>query len=64
LRKTKSKTDPLPDTVAIIEKSTIWQMENEFYQFALQQFHFVQKKMLVPGKNTIQDFFYEKIKPK
>lgn len=63
LRKTKSKVDPLPQTVAKIQESKVWQMENELYQFALEQFHFVQTKLHTPGKNAVQDFFYEKIKP-
>ncbi|XP_055642734.1 heparin sulfate O-sulfotransferase [Toxorhynchites rutilus septentrionalis] len=63
LRKTKSKIDPQPETVASIQQSTVWQMENELYEFALEQFHFVQKKLRTPGKSGMQDFFYEKIKP-
>lgn len=63
LRKTKSKVDPLPETIAQIQQSTVWQMENELYEFALEQFHFMQKKLNAPGKSVTQDFFYEKIRP-
>lgn len=64
LRKTKSKVEPLPETVAKIQQSLVWQMENELYQYALEQFHFAQMKLHAPGKNALpQDFFYEKIKP-
>uniref|UniRef100_A0A182JKZ9 Heparan sulfate 2-O-sulfotransferase n=1 Tax=Anopheles atroparvus TaxID=41427 RepID=A0A182JKZ9_ANOAO len=63
LRKTKSKVEPAPETVAKIKESTVWQMENELYEFAREQFHFVQKKLRTPGRNMMQDFLYEKIKP-
>ncbi|XP_050077999.1 heparin sulfate O-sulfotransferase [Anopheles maculipalpis] len=63
LRKTKSKVEPAPETVAKIKESTVWQMENELYEFARDQFHFVQKKLRTPGRNVMQDFMYEKIKP-
>lgn len=56
--------DPQPETINQIQKSSIWQMENELYEFALEQFHFMQKKLRTPsGKSSMQDFFYEKIKP-
>lgn len=55
--------EPKPETVTEIQRSVIWQMENELYEFALNQFHFMEKKLRVPGKNTVQNFFYEKIKP-
>lgn len=38
----------------------VWQMENELYEFALEQFHFVKKHTL--GEK--QKFFYEKVRPK
>uniref|UniRef100_A0A8W7PFT6 Uncharacterized protein n=1 Tax=Anopheles coluzzii TaxID=1518534 RepID=A0A8W7PFT6_ANOCL len=63
LRKTKSKVEPAAETVAKIKESTVWQMENELYEFARDQFHFVQKKLRTPGRNVMQDFMYEKIKP-
>lgn len=65
LRRTKTKFDPSDATVKSIEETSIFQMENELYEFALDQFHFIRKKFYVPGnKNVVQDFFYEKIKPK
>ncbi|XP_046379333.2 heparan sulfate 2-O-sulfotransferase 1-like isoform X1 [Haliotis rufescens] len=41
LRKTTNKTVPKPDTLARILESPIWRMENEFYEFAVEQFHYV-----------------------
>ncbi|XP_065342688.1 heparin sulfate O-sulfotransferase [Cloeon dipterum] len=65
LRKTSQKADPLPQTVALIEKSKIWIMENEFYQFAVQQFSYSLKKAQAAGASGAQQtFFYEKIRPK
>lgn len=67
LRQTTSKIEPKPDTVAEIKKTEVWKLENEFYEFALQQFHFMlksQNKLRVQGKNVTQNFFYEKIRPK
>lgn len=61
LRKTKFKLDPLPETIKRIKESRIWQMENELYEFALDQFHFIQSKYTINGKK--QEFMYEKIKP-
>lgn len=42
-------------------------MENELYEYALQQFHFLYKlknTVKLQGKNVTQKFFYEKIRPK
>lgn len=69
LRKTANKKDPSPETVEQIQASDIWKMENEFYEFALDQFHFIRKKSLDIRKsdlveNGTQMFFYEKIRPK
>lgn len=36
-------------------------MENEFYEFALEQFYFIKKFTL--GEKQ-QSFFYEKVRPK
>lgn len=67
LRQTTSKIEPKPETVKEIKNTDVWKLENEFYEFALQQFHFVYKlqhKIKVQGKNVTQKYFYEKIRPK
>ncbi|CAN7994262.1 unnamed protein product [Ixodes hexagonus] len=69
LRKTFNKQDPTDETVESFKKSRIWQMENEFYEFAAQQFDFVRKRTLATpnggeAAELGQQFFYEKIRPK
>lgn len=67
LRQTTSKIDPSVETISIIKKSDVWRLEHEFYEFALQQFHFnykLQNKIKLQGQNLSQKFFYEKIRPK
>lgn len=61
LRQTVQKNPPSAETVKKIQSSTIWQMENEFYEFALDHFHFVRKHTLGDKQ---QRFFYEKVRPK
>lgn len=40
-------------------------MENELYEFALEQFEFSKKKMYTPDNvKRTQKFMYEKIRPK
>lgn len=64
LRKTVQKNIPSAATVAKIQKSTVWQMENELYEFAVQQFDFIKKKTLTGAGERIQSYMYEKIRPK
>lgn len=68
LRKTYNKQEPSPDTVAKIQSSRVWQMESEFYEFVLQQFHFLRKRTLTIKDGVIADkgqqFMYEKIRPR
>lgn len=68
LRKTYNKIKPSPETVDKIQESTIWKMENEFYEFALEQFEFIRQKTLslIDGKlqDNGQQFFFEKIRPR
>lgn len=68
LRKTFNKVDPSPDTVAKIQSSRIWQMENEFYDFVLHHFHYLRKRTLTVKDGVVADkgqqFMYEKIRPR
>ncbi|TKC45462.1 hypothetical protein EI555_021659, partial [Monodon monoceros] len=41
LRKTTEKKLPTKQTIAKLQQSDIWKMENEFYEFALEQFQFI-----------------------
>lgn len=61
LRKTVQKNPPSEETIKKIQKSVVWQMENELYEFALEHFHFIKKQTL---NDKQQRFFYEKIRPK
>uniref|UniRef100_A0A3P9LYD9 Heparan sulfate 2-O-sulfotransferase 1 n=1 Tax=Oryzias latipes TaxID=8090 RepID=A0A3P9LYD9_ORYLA len=68
LRKTSEKKPPTKETTAKLQQSDIWKMENDFYEFALEQFQFV-RAHAVREKNgelyvLAQSFFYEKIYPK
>ncbi|XP_065201923.1 heparin sulfate O-sulfotransferase [Planococcus citri] len=68
LRKTNKKIEPSEETVREIKKSKIWQMENDLYEFALQQFKFVKNHMKTSENGTVMDkgiqFKFEKIYPK
>nr|CAH7763751.1 unnamed protein product [Callosobruchus chinensis] len=61
LRKTVQKELPSEETIQKIKQSVVWQMENELYEFALEQFHFTKK---IISKNRNQNVMYEKIRPK
>lgn len=69
LRRTINKIEPSPETIEIIRQSKVWQMENDFYTFALQQFNFIkQRTLLAKGESTFtftgRQFFFEKIRPR
>uniref|UniRef100_A0A6A7G594 Heparan sulfate 2-O-sulfotransferase 1-like n=3 Tax=Hirondellea gigas TaxID=1518452 RepID=A0A6A7G594_9CRUS len=70
LRKTVKKVMPSEDTIARLQNTKVWRLENEFYNFALDHFHFLVRKGLIEDPNTGQitvresAFNYEKIKPK
>lgn len=61
LRKTVQKDLPSVETIEKIKSSSVWQMENELYEFAVEQFHFNKKNIL---RNKNQQIMYEKIRPK
>lgn len=61
LRQTVQKNPPSETTIEKIQRSIIWQMENELYEFALEQFHFIKRNTL---GMKVQKYMYEKIRPK
>nr|CAD7401796.1 unnamed protein product [Timema cristinae] len=64
LRRTAQKLAPSPETIARIQDSKVWKMENELYQFALEQFTQVRRRVLGTAMDRDQRFMYEKIRPK
>ncbi|CAG0914908.1 unnamed protein product [Notodromas monacha] len=52
LRKTSNKTTPSARTVVAIQSSEVWRMENEFYEFVLENFHAVKRRALVLQSNS------------
>lgn len=62
LRKTKGKIQPHASTEAKIKESIVWKMEEEFYEFARDHFHFLRSKYIMTNGKK-QDFMYEKVKP-
>ncbi|MGH0177282.1 UNVERIFIED_CONTAM: hypothetical protein FKN15_020354 [Acipenser sinensis] len=68
LRKTTEKKPPTKESIAKLQQSDIWKMENEFYEFALEQFQFIRAHAVREKDGELyllaQNFFYEKIYPK
>ncbi|CAN9500815.1 unnamed protein product [Ophioblennius macclurei] len=68
LRKTNEKEPLTEESTAKLQQSDIWKLENEFYQFALEHFHFVRAHAVGEKDGELyilpQSFFYEKIHPK
>ncbi|GAB1597639.1 heparan sulfate 2-O-sulfotransferase 1-like [Argonauta hians] len=68
LRKTSNKIPPKESSVLKIQKSKVWKMEQEFYDFAVEQFHFIKQLTfdLVEGEYIEKgyQFIYEKIRPR
>ncbi|XP_043554654.1 heparan sulfate 2-O-sulfotransferase 1 isoform X1 [Chiloscyllium plagiosum] len=68
LRKTTEKKLPTKETIARLQVSEIWKMENEFYEFALEQFQFIRAHAVREKDGELyllsKSFFYEKIYPK
>lgn len=62
IRRTKHKLEPDRDTVAAIEESKIWKMENEFYEFAASHFQSLRLEFETSKGKTL--FRYEKIRPR
>lgn len=64
LRQTTRKLEPSKKTTDTIQQSVVWRMENELYEFALDHFKFVKRKVTREPGSAAQVYFYEKIRPK
>ncbi|XP_052224212.1 heparan sulfate 2-O-sulfotransferase 1-like [Dreissena polymorpha] len=53
LRQTNKKESPSEGSIKKIQESTIWKMEQEFYEFASIQFHF-QKRLLFQAVDSLE----------
>ncbi|XP_053631212.1 heparan sulfate 2-O-sulfotransferase 1 isoform X2 [Cherax quadricarinatus] len=51
IRKTSKKIMPSDETIAKLQNTKVWRMENEFYTFVLDHFHFIRKKTLIEAAN-------------
>ena len=49
LRKTSNKLKPSSESVHVIQSSIVWKMEQEFYDFAKNQFEFLKKQSFLPS---------------
>ncbi|KRZ67696.1 Heparan sulfate 2-O-sulfotransferase 1 [Trichinella papuae] len=63
LRKTVKKIPPSEQTLAQIRQSPIWKMEQNFYEFARRQFHFLKMIKTRLGGKRETGYHYEKVKP-
>ncbi|XP_050526845.1 heparin sulfate O-sulfotransferase [Daktulosphaira vitifoliae] len=64
LRKTVKKFKPSAHTINIFKNSTIWQMENDLYNFVYEHFQFIKQHTLPNTLKGSSKFRYEKIYPK
>ncbi|XP_045117074.1 heparan sulfate 2-O-sulfotransferase 1-like isoform X2 [Portunus trituberculatus] len=69
IRKTTKKIMPSEETIAKLQNTKVWRLENEFYNFVLDHFHFIRKKTLMESDagglvDRGQNFVYGKIKPR
>ncbi|GFR83642.1 heparan sulfate 2-O-sulfotransferase 1-like [Elysia marginata] len=69
LRKTSKKYPPKPETLDKIKDSHIYRMEREFYEYAVEHFHYIKSITLrrnIDGDIFIKErrFLFEKIRPR
>jgi len=61
---------PSEETISRLQNTRVWRLEQDFYNFALDHFHFLTRKGLKEDPDSGQISFrpsafnYEKIKPK
>ncbi|KAI6209738.1 Heparin sulfate O-sulfotransferase [Aphelenchoides besseyi] len=64
LRSTTKKIDLKPETLELLKANSIYKLEREFYEFAVQEFDsLIERLHSVDGTFLPQQFRYEKIKP-
>ncbi|KAM9848706.1 heparan sulfate 2-O-sulfotransferase 1 [Aulostomus maculatus] len=68
LRQTNEKRPIKKETLAKLQQSESWQLENEFYDFAVQQFEYVRSHSIKKKDGQVnvepKKFIYEKIHPR
>lgn len=68
LRRTANKIVPKQSSIAKVRQSHIWRMEQDFYNFVQEQFHFVKQSTfdVINGEYVEKgnNFHYEKIRPR
>jgi len=64
IKKTRHKDDLSEETIKKMKNTKIWKLENDFYNFALKNFHSVRTAVLEHKKSKNNFFKYEKIRPK
>ena len=53
------------ESIAHLEASKVWKVENEFYEFAETQFKAIKSALLNSNRSpNLQNFHYDKIRPK
>ena len=69
LRRTSNKRQPSALTIHRLQESMVWKMEQEFYEFAREQFHFIRRRLFSSRdeqklESVKQQFMFEKIRPR
>ncbi|CAL1537803.1 unnamed protein product [Lymnaea stagnalis] len=67
LRQTVQKVPTRPETMSKLRNSLIWKLENDFYEFAHRQFHYVKRLMFQKHKGQLVEkakrFHFGKVRP-
>ena len=64
IKRTRHKDEVSEETNQKMKKTKIWKLENEFYNFALKNFHSVKQVVLEQKRLGIHFYNYEKVRPK
>ena len=67
MRKTNNKIIPSSQTIKTFHESSIWRMEQDFYEFVKEHFKYVKRRTFSSTDGVMvehsQQFGYEKIRP-